>query len=131
MTNYSREEIVRSYLHSQNKTEQIFILAELTLSDTDTIIEVLKDAGVLQIRDIHKRICCRCGREYITPTFKGTPVCNRCQGIQKEIKKQEYALKRMTAQMQDHTRKIGELKVQSEKIRERIQELKNQYEVQV
>jgi chromosome segregation ATPase len=51
--------------------------------------------------------------------------------IEKEIKKQEYALKRMTAQMQDHTRKIGELKVQSEKIRERIQELKNQYEVQV
>lgn len=131
MTGYSREEVVRSYLQSENKTEQIFILAELTLSDTDTIIEVLNDAGVLNRGDLNKRICCRCGKEFITSTYRGTPVCDRCQGITKEISKLEYQLKRVTAQMKDYTRNIGKLKARSEKMRTQIQELRNQYEEQI
>ena len=128
MIDCDKSSIVRSYQQAKNKTEQVFILADLTLSDTDTIIEILTDAGVIRTGDLHKRICCRCGTEYVTTTFRGTPVCDRCQGITKEISALEYQLKRITAQIQGNTRNIGELRVKSEKIRKEIQKLKREYE---
>ena len=87
MTNYDSAEIVRSYKQAADKTEQVIILAELTCSDIDTIIEILKDAGAIHQGDIRKRICCRCGKEYITATYKGVPVCEDCQEQNREIRK--------------------------------------------
>lgn len=124
MTNYDSNEIVRSYQQAQNKTEQVFILADLTLSDTDTIIEILNDAGVLRNGDINKRICCRCGAEYVALTNKGIPTCLNCRSKRTEIVKMEYRLKRLTAEIQDKTRDIGILKNKSEKLRRQIDDLK-------
>ena len=120
MTNYDSAEIVRSYLQSENKTEQVFILAELTLSDTDTIIEILKDAGVLNDKDLNKRICCKCGREYITSTYRGIPVCDNCQSLTKEISKIEYQIKRNNALISDKLREIGKIAKKNAKLREKI-----------
>lgn len=124
MTNYDSAEIVRSYKQAEDKTEQVIILAELTCSDIDTIIEILKDAGAIHQGDIRKRICCRCGKEYITATYKGVPVCEDCQEQNREIRKLEYRLKRLVAQMQEETRNLGKLKAQSEKLREKIEAMK-------
>lgn len=124
MTNYDSAEIVRSYKQAADKTEQVIILAELTCSDIDTIIEILKDAGAINQGDIRKRICCRCGKEYITATYKGVSVCEDCQELNREISKAQYRLKKIIAQMQDKTRELGRLKAQSDKLREKINNLK-------
>ena len=124
MTNYDSAEIVRSYKQAADKTEQVIILAELTCSDIDTNIEILKDAGAINQGDIRKRICCKCGKEYITTTFRGVPVCGDCQEVTRERSKAEYRLKKIVAQMQDKTRELGRLKKQSDKLREKINNLK-------
>lgn len=74
------EEIVRSYEQAENKGEQIHVLAELTLSDEETIIEVLKDHGVFNEADIADslRTCSRCGRVYVARTMRGRATCPEC-----------------------------------------------------
>ena len=74
------DEIVRSYQQAENKGEQIFVLAELTLSDHETIIEVLKDHGVFNPKDIENslRTCHRCGRRYLARSMKGRATCPEC-----------------------------------------------------
>lgn len=124
MTNYDPAEIVRSYQQAANKTEQVFILADLTLSDTDTIIEILKDAGVLNDKDLRKRLCARCGREFVSPNIKGIAVCDKCQVKTKEISKLEYQIKRNNAAIADKLREIGKIAKRSAKLRERINNLK-------
>lgn len=123
MTNYDSAEIVRSYLQADNKTEQVFILAELTLSDTDTIIEILRNAGVLNDKDLNKRICCKCGREYVTATFRGVPVCDECQTRTKEISKLEYQIKRNNALIADKLREIGKIAKRSAKLRAKVNKI--------
>lgn len=75
------EEIERLYRQAPNKAEEIQILAELTASDTETIIEVLKDLGVFKPEDVaaNIRTCSKCGRAYITANRKGRAVCPQCQ----------------------------------------------------
>lgn len=74
------DEIVRSYQQAENKGEQIFTLAELTLSDHETIIEVLKDHGVFNPEDIENslRTCHRCGKRYLARSPKGRATCPDC-----------------------------------------------------
>ena len=124
MTNLDKSEVVRSYQQAANKTEQVFILAELTLSDTDTIIEILDEAGVLNNRDLNRRICCKCGREYITTTFRGVPVCDNCQSITKEKSKLEYQIKRNNALSADKLREIGKIEKRNKNLRDKISKLK-------
>ena len=54
-------EIVTLYKMAKDKDEQIFILAELTASDADTIIEVLKDFG--EYKEMNIQRCVRIVRE--------------------------------------------------------------------
>lgn len=115
---YDINEIVRSYRQADNKTEQVMILAQLTASDVDTIIEILKDAGAINPADIKKRICCRCGREYISANRKGVAVCEACQGIHKEISKIEYQIKRNNAKIAENNRRNGKIMETNKKMRQ-------------
>jgi hypothetical protein len=74
------EQILRLYRIAENKGEQILILAELTASDEETIIEVLKDHGVFNPEDIADslRTCTGCGRKYIARDRRGRAVCPQC-----------------------------------------------------
>ena len=63
------------YRKAKDKDEEVFILAELTASDVETIIEVLKDAGVYETKGIQQCIKCKemyieRGRAHICPSCK-------------------------------------------------------------
>ena len=49
MSYLTNEEICFLYRTSKDKDEEIFILGELTASDPETIIEVLKDANEYEL----------------------------------------------------------------------------------
>lgn len=120
---YDRDEIVRSYRQADNKMAQVVILAELTASDTDTIIQILKEEGALNLKDMKKRICCRCGCEYPAPNRKGLPVCPDCRDLNIKILDLERRIKRNNAKIAEHNRNIGKLMVNSSALREQIKEL--------
>ena len=54
------EEICRSFRLAKNKREMITILADLTDTDTETVAEVLGDAGLF----VSESRCRKCGRKY-------------------------------------------------------------------
>lgn len=120
---YDRDEIVRSYRQADNKMAQVVILAELTASDTDTIIQILKEEGALNLKDMKKRICCKCGCEYPAPNRKGSPVCPDCRDLNIKILDLERRIKRNNAKIAEHNRNIGKLMVNSSALREQIKEL--------
>lgn len=74
------EELLRLYRNADNKAEEIQILAELTASDAETIIEVLKDHNAFNPEDVkdNLRTCSRCGRKYIAATLRGRATCSLC-----------------------------------------------------
>ena len=72
------EEIIRLYKQADDKGEQIRILAELTASDDETIIEVLKDHGVYNEADLKLRTCTMCGKQYTARTNRGKAICRNC-----------------------------------------------------
>jgi hypothetical protein len=71
---WSKSEIATLYAHARNKGEEINIIAELTLSDAATIIEILKDAGVYNKKDLADYAICKCG--YLRRKNKAG--CDRC-----------------------------------------------------
>lgn len=89
MTNY---EIAYEYSHAKDRTEQTRILSELTDSDVDTIIEILKDEGVYKEGDINYKTCSRCGCKYISDVKgrKGLNVCERCRTRRKRMHKNKW-----------------------------------------
>lgn len=68
-------EIVTLYKMAKDKDEQIFILAELTASDADTIIEVLKDFG--EYKEMNIQRCFNCHELYIERNR--CRVCDSCK----------------------------------------------------
>lgn len=68
-------EIVTLYKMAKDKDEQIFILAELTASDADTIIEVLKDFG--EYKEMNIQRCFNCHELYIA--YNRCRVCQDCK----------------------------------------------------
>ena len=121
---YDREEIVRSYRQADDKIHQVIILSELNATDTDTIIQILKDEGLLNLKDMKKRICCRCGREYPSDNRKGVDVCPDCRDLNTKILDLKRQIKRNTASIAEHNRNIGKLIVSSAALRKRIEEMK-------
>lgn len=82
MTN---DEICYLYKSAKNKDEEVFILAELTASDAETIIEVLKDAGIYEDNQIQS--CIKCKEMYI----------EKCRGwICPECRRKKIYAKRKT-----------------------------------
>lgn len=96
----STHDIVVSYKQSANKQEQIEILADLTASDAETIIEVLKDAGVFNPNDLSFRTCKRCGEKFFTTQVSGVVVCETCKRKKARKKMQDKTIKRLRKQIE-------------------------------
>ena len=71
----SNAEIIGLYITAKDKDKQVFILAELTDSDADTIIEILKDFGAYEERHIQR--CFNCHELYIEKNR--CRVCDACR----------------------------------------------------
>ena len=82
MTNLTIDEIISLYVNAKDKDKQITILAELTASDIETIVEVLKDNGIYQQNNI---VTCKgCGRMFICEGSKRLPsYCRPCKIIRR------------------------------------------------
>lgn len=63
------------YKSAKNKDEQVFILADLSCSDPETIIEILKDEGLYEENQIQQ--CLRCGIYYIET--RRAHICLSCK----------------------------------------------------
>ena len=118
------EEIAYSYRHAVNKIEQVQILSDLSLKTVDEVIEILKQEGALDPRDIRHRICCRCGREYEAIRVQGIAVCPSCQETTAEIQKKKYKIKLNIAKIATRLREVGSLADDNVKLREEIERLK-------
>lgn len=91
-SDWTAEEVVRYYRIARNKEEQIEILAQLTASDINTVIEVLRDAGVFDEKLLKKfRKCVKCGC-YI-PGYHRSKYCKTC-GEEADRKRRSEAAKR-------------------------------------
>ena len=110
---WTNEEIVQSFHEAKDKTKQIQILAELTCSDPETIIEILEDANVFQPKI---RTCSICYKRYKTINLKGKPVCAECKAASEEIASLRRELKYLTAKIQQYG-------LESAKIRSKITKL--------
>ena len=77
MKGYTNEEIVSIYKGAADKIGEISILADLNDCDPDTIIEILKDAGVYEGQ--YKK-CNKCGREFLGINKRGSSnACPECR----------------------------------------------------
>lgn len=63
------------YKMAKDKDEEVFILSQLTCSDVETIIEVLKDAELYEEKQIQK--CIKCGTYYIET--RRAHICLSCK----------------------------------------------------
>lgn len=82
MTNLTYDEIISLYLRAKDKDEEVFILAQLTASDAETIIEVLRDAEVYVENNIKQ--CANCKRLFIHSGSMRLPaVCKPCRIMQR------------------------------------------------
>ena len=63
------------YKTAKDKDNEIFILAQLTCSDAETIIEVLKDAELYEEHQIQS--CIKCKNMYIEPGRNH--ICPECK----------------------------------------------------
>lgn len=84
------DDIISLYITAKDKDEEVFILAELTASDADTIIEVLKDLNVYEEK--HIQPCFNCGELYIEKNRKR--ICPTCILKNKKNNTVERLLKR-------------------------------------
>ena len=99
ITNLTKDEIIAMYKKARYKEEQVTILAQLTASDTDTILEILKDAGVYSGA---YRNCPKCGKVFpaLTHYNKGK-CCEECRQRSARIAYLKHRLKVNAAKMQE------------------------------
>lgn len=78
-----KSDVVYMYSHARDKHEEISILAELTASDIETIIEVLKEAE----QPIEGKFikCKSCG--FLMPGESKSPLCPKCRYREKMRKR--------------------------------------------
>lgn len=115
MCNLTKDEIVEMYKRAKNKETQIEILAELTASDTETIVEVLKDAGVFNGTYI---TCSRCRARFpaISHNRKDGRRCKKCVMMGQRISKLKFMLKSNNAKMMEIQRKNAEYRMELDKL---------------
>ena len=77
----SIEEIIYLYKVAKDKDKEVFILAVLTESDADTIIEILKDHDVYEEKHIQR--CFNCHELYIEHNRCRT--CDACRRTGRRI----------------------------------------------
>lgn len=116
-----QDEILMMFRLSRNKREQIRILAELTDSDEETIIEVLRDNG--EYVTLQKcRKCHRLFQKYLSP------YCPDCEEIIQKQRTEEqryktwlrWQMKEIAVRKKALSRQISELNKQTEKLREEL-----------
>ena len=113
--NWTKHDIVVYYKQAANKIEEVEKLAELTASDVETILEILKDAGVYKGK---YHVCGRCGQEFPSIYKKlRSPLCPECRKVGREIAEKEWKLKKNIA-------KIAKLALESEQLRAEIDGMK-------
>ena len=114
MEDYTKEDIVRSYRMAKDKIKQITILAQLTCSDTETIMEILDDAGEF---DGKYKVCTQCGKRYPSISVRGHQYfCPTCKETRNLIYKKRHQLKQITS-------KIQQLGIESARIRAELDRL--------
>jgi recombinational DNA repair protein RecR len=72
---YTIDDVISLYVTAKDKDKQIFILAQLTASDVETIIEVLKDNGIYEEKGIQE--CFNCHELFIS--YNRNRVCETCK----------------------------------------------------
>lgn len=78
MTNLTYDEIISLYIRAKDRDEEVFILAQLTASDAETIIEILKDAEVYE--QIRIKQCIHCREMFIDGSKNGrVKICPSCK----------------------------------------------------
>lgn len=111
---YSKDEVIYLYRRAKDKRHQISILAQLTCSDTETIMEILDDAGEF---DGKYKVCTQCGKRYPSISVRGHQYyCPACKETRNLICRKRYQLKQITA-------KIQQLGLESARIRAEIDRL--------
>ena len=112
------DEIVIAYRTAKDKAEQIHILAELTQSDDETIIAVLRESGEPAGAE---RTCKRCGRQYFSVNKRGRAMCPSCREEAFREKKREYT--RLRTQIARNMAKIHDLNRENETLKRELKEL--------
>ena len=112
--NWTKHDVIVYYKGAKNKIEEVDVLAQLTGSDVDTILEILKDAGVYKGA---YHICASCGQQFPSIYKKmKNPLCPKCRKVGNEIAKLEWKLKRNIAKMEQLARENGKLRKEIEEI---------------
>ena len=70
LTNDEKAEIVGRYRNARNRVEQIDICAQLYDVDIDTVIDVLENYNVLDLRDIKRFHRCKICGAFIKPNAR-------------------------------------------------------------
>lgn len=111
-------EIVISYKQSKDKALQIEILAELNQCDEETIITILRDAG---IDAGYVRSCKKCGREWFSKDRRGKAMCPSCREAAFADKKREYT--KLYLRIRRNLEKIHELTEENKDLKKQIDAL--------
>lgn len=124
MTNLSTDMIVSLYLRAKDRDKEICVLAELTASDSETIMEVLKDAGVYSGA---YKTCPRCGTRYpvLPHKYKRNSHCPECAKMKKQIDNHKQAIRRNLAKISELQRNNAEHKKMIDEIEEVFNEKNN------
>lgn len=110
---WTRPEIARQYRLARDKYKQIVILAQLTASDVETIMQILEEEGCLK----DKKVCGICGKEY--PTCNGKGVCPDC-------KRKERRIYYLNDKVKQNTAKIQQLGIESARMRAEVDRLRKE-----
>ena len=103
----NQEEIRQSFRQSKNKREQIRILADLTDSDVDTVIEVLKDDDMC----VAVTKCKRCKRVFYRYLSPFCPSCVTAMGVKQSRDALTIRHRIMTDRLRQHEQAIESLRL--------------------
>jgi hypothetical protein len=114
-----QNEICKSFRDAKDKAMQIHVLADLTLSDDETIIEILKDNNLF----VKESQCRKCGDRY--KRFL-SPYCEKCAEKIRKAKEHEdkrkkwvlYAVEKNEVKRAEYLRKADELRDENIKLME-------------
>ena len=112
VTNLTKDEIISLYLRAKHKEEEVVILSQLTASDTDTILEILKDAGVYSGA---YGTCARCGYRFPSLTTR-KKYCWKCAETQKRISRLKQMIKQNNAKILEAQRWNAQYRMELDKL---------------
>lgn len=112
-------EIARQYRLAKDKYNQIIILAQLTASDVETIMQILDEQGCLN----DKKVCEICGEEYCT--YDGKGYCPSCKKKERRMYYLNKKLKTTIAKIQQLGIESAQMRAEMERLRKELK--KNKY----